>query len=154
MPLMQLSTLVLPDPFGPISANSSPRSTKKETSSSTTRPPNRRLRCSTASSAIPPPRPAILLDLAIGAPPATRLTEVKFLYVLMTPQALAVAIEHDAAVLHHVCVIGNREREACALLDEQDANAELIADHQQLLRQLPHDDRSKAQRQLVHQQDT
>ena len=29
MPLMQLSTLVLPAPFGPISANSSPRSTAK-----------------------------------------------------------------------------------------------------------------------------
>ena len=42
---MQLSTLVLPAPFGPISANSSPGSTAKDTSSSTVKPPKRRLRC-------------------------------------------------------------------------------------------------------------
>ena len=32
MPLMQLSTLVLPAPFGPISASSSPASTASDTS--------------------------------------------------------------------------------------------------------------------------
>ena len=39
---MQLSTLVLPAPFGPISANSSPASTANDTPSSTVRPPKRK----------------------------------------------------------------------------------------------------------------
>jgi hypothetical protein len=38
---MQLSTLVLPAPFGPINANSSPDSMANDTWSRTTRPPKR-----------------------------------------------------------------------------------------------------------------
>src|SRR6476659_1001136 len=107
MPLMQLRTLVLPAPFGPISANNSPRSTANDTSSSTVRPPKCRLKCSTESSAIPPPRPAILLYLTIRAALAAGLAEVEFLHVLMTLEPLAVPVEHHLAVLHDIGVVGD-----------------------------------------------
>src|SRR3569832_1237137 len=118
MPLMQLSTLVLPAPFGPISASSSPGAREKETPSSTGRPPKRRDRFSTGSSAIPPPRPAVLLDVAIATALTGCLPEVEFLHVLVALEALAAAIQHDTAVLHHVSVIGEIERHRRALLDE------------------------------------
>src|SRR5690349_21574107 len=110
MPLMQLSTLVLPAPFGPISARSSPGAAANDTSSSTTRPPNRRVRCSIASSAIPPPAPAILLDVAIAAARARGAAEIELLHVGMLAQALRSAVEHDAAILHDVAVVGDGER--------------------------------------------
>src|SRR5688500_18695776 len=101
MPLMQLSALVLPAPLGPISANNWPGSTANEMRSSTVRPPNRRLRFSTVSSAIPSPRTAVLLDLAVGPAAGAALPQVKLLDVLMAREPGAVAVEHDAAVLHH-----------------------------------------------------
>src|SRR5690349_19848244 len=125
MPLMQLSTLVLPAPLGPISARSSPGAAAHDTSSSTTSPPNRRVRRSTASSAIPPPAPAILLDVAIAAPRARRAAEVELLHVGMRAQPLGGAVEHDAAVLHHVAVVGNRQCDGRALLHQQDREVEL-----------------------------
>src|SRR5687768_3784051 len=127
MPLMQLSALVLPAPFGPISANSWPGSTAKEIPSSTVRPPNRRLRFSTATSAIPSPRAAVLLDLAVGTAAGAALPEVELLDVLMAGQPLAVAVEHDAAVLHHIGVDGDLERNRGALLDQKDGDAEFVA---------------------------
>src|SRR5437660_4113441 len=118
MPLKQLSTLVLPAPFGPISASNSPGAAANETSSSTTSPPNRRVRRSTASSAIPPPAPAILLDVAIAAARACGAAEVELLHVGMLAQPLGRAVKHEAAVLHHVTVVGDGERDRGALLDQ------------------------------------
>src|ERR1051325_8782000 len=46
---MQLKTVVLPAPFGPISALMPPRSTSKVRLSTATRPPKRIVRCSTLS---------------------------------------------------------------------------------------------------------
>src|SRR3954470_15973364 len=46
---MQLNTVVLPAPFGPISAVMVPRATSKERSSTATSPPKRMVRCSTRS---------------------------------------------------------------------------------------------------------
>jgi hypothetical protein len=46
---MQLNTVVLPAPLGPISAVISPRTAVKERSSTATRPPKRMVRCSTRS---------------------------------------------------------------------------------------------------------
>src|SRR5688572_8040312 len=103
---MQLSALVFPAPFGPISANSSPRSTANVTSLSTTSPPKRSVRCSTSSSTIPSPAAAILFDIAVAAARAhADLAEVEFLDVRMIAQPRAVAVEHDAAVLQYVSVI-------------------------------------------------
>jgi hypothetical protein len=46
---MQLNTVVLPAPFGPISAVMAPRAAVNERSFTATRPPKRIVRCSTAS---------------------------------------------------------------------------------------------------------
>src|SRR5712692_2124999 len=100
MPLTQLSTLVLPAPFGPINANSSPAPTASETPSSTVRPPKRSVRRSISSSAIPSPAAA----------------------------ALGRAVEHDPAVLHDVAVVGDFECDRRALLDDQDGDTELTPD--------------------------
>src|SRR5262245_11296518 len=126
---MQLSTLVLPAPLGPISARSSAGSTVNDTPSSTARPPKRRLRPPMSSSAIPSPAAPILLDGAVAAPPtAGRLAEIEFLDIRVAAQALAVAVEHDAAVLHHIAVVGDAERHGRALLHQQDGDPELRAD--------------------------
>src|SRR5215471_1183885 len=152
MPLMQLSTLVLPAPFGPISARSSPGAAANDTSSRTTSPPNRRVRRSTASSAIPPPAPAILLDVAIAPARACAAAEVELLHVGMPAQAFGGAVEYDAAVLHDVAVIGDRERDRRALLDQQDGEIELAPDLHEALRQVIDHDRRESKRQFVDQQ--
>src|SRR6516165_4485831 len=149
---MQLSALVLPAPFGPMSANSSLASTAKEMSSRTVRPPMRSRRFSTASSAIPPPRSAILLYLAVGAALAGHLAEVELLYVLVALEPFAIAIEHDAAVLHHIGVVGDFERCGGTLLNQQDGEAEFVADGREPAGEVPHHDRSQTQRQFVDQQ--
>src|SRR5262249_38902379 len=149
MPLMQLSTEVLPAPFGPISARSSPGAAANDTSSSTTRPPNRSVRRSTASSAIPPPAPALLLDVAVAAARAGGATEVELLHVGMGAQALGRTVEHDAAVLHHVAVVDDRQRDGRALLHQQDGEIELAADFREPLRQVLDHHAGGAERQLV-----
>src|SRR5947209_3042930 len=112
MPLMQLSTLVLPAPLGPMRANSSPAATVNETLSRTVSPPKRRVRPSIANSAIPSPAAAIRLDVAVApAFAAARLAEVELLDVPVLTQPLGGAVEHDPAVLHHVSIVGDLERE-------------------------------------------
>src|SRR5215472_550137 len=128
MPLTQLSTLVLPAPFGPMSANSSPAATASETRSSTVRPPKRRVRPSMSSSAIPSPAAAILLDVAIASSLAALAAEIEFLHVRVLAQALSRAVKHDAAVFHDIAVIGDVERYSGALLHDQDGDAELAPD--------------------------
>src|SRR6185503_6926932 len=136
MPPMQLSTLVLPAPLGPISANSSAGSTANDTASSTARPPKRRLKPSMSSSAIPSPAAAVLLDGAVAAPlAAARLPQIEFLHVGMAGEALAVAVEHDAAVLHDVAVVGDAERHRRALLHQHDGDPEVLANLQEPLGQ-------------------
>src|SRR5215213_1238862 len=66
-PQMQFSTEVLPAPFGPTSANSSPGRGANETPCRTCRPPKARRIDSTRSSAIPAAGAAILLHVAIVA---------------------------------------------------------------------------------------
>src|SRR6187402_2373955 len=148
MPLMQLSALVLPAPLGPMSANSSPAATENDTSSSTVRPPKRRHKCATSSSAIPPPRPAILLDGPVRAALAAGLAEVEFLHVLVALEPFAVAVEHDAAVLHHIGMIGDGQRGGGALLDQQNGNAEFVADREQPPRKVLHNHGRQPEREL------
>src|SRR5512147_2132996 len=153
MPLMQLSTLVLPAPFGPISAKSSPASTCSDTSVSTARPPNLSDRPSTLSSAtrrLPPRRVA---QRAIAAPLlAACLAEIGFLDLAPAAQLGGGALEHDAAALQHIGVVGDGERHAGILLDQQHGDAELLADAGEAARQLLDHERRQAQRQLVDQQ--
>src|SRR5215467_348404 len=149
---MQLRTLVLPAPFGPIRANSSPGSTAKETPSSTTRPPKRSVRPSISISAIPSPAAAILLHLAIAAPVARRVAEIKLLDVTMGQQARAVAVEHDTSVLQYIAIVGDRERYGGALLDDHDRDAELVADLFEPHHQVFDHDRREPERQFVDEQ--
>src|SRR5688500_18814431 len=136
MPLMQLSTLVLPAPFGPIRANSSPGSTANDTPSSTVSPPKRSDRPSNTRSAIPPPAPAVLLDVPVAAALAARMAEIELLDVRMAAQAGAVAVEDNATVLHDVAVVGDLQDGGGALLDDQDRDAELAADLDQAADQI------------------
>src|SRR5262245_7501683 len=152
MPLTQLSTLVLPAPFGPISANSSPASTANDTRSSTVRPPKRSVRPSIARSAIPPPATAILLDVAVAASLAAGMTQIELLDIRVAAQPIGVAIEDDPAVLHHVAVVGDLQRHGRALLDDQDGDAELAPNLGEAAQQVLHHDRRQAERQLVDQQ--
>src|SRR5262245_14129217 len=153
MPLTQLRRLVLPAPFGPMRANSSPASTASDTLSRTVSPPNRSVRASMANSAIPSPGAAILLDVAIAPASTGHVPEIEFLDVAMLAQALGAAVEHDAAVLEHIAVVGNIEGKARALLDQEDGEAELAADPDQPMQQVLHNDRRQAERELVDQQE-
>src|SRR6185437_2140333 len=124
MPLMQLSTLVLPPPFGPIRASSSPASTCSDTSVSTVRPPNRSDRRSTDSSAMRALRARRLPQRAIAAALlAARLAQVGLLDLAPAAQIGSGALQHDAAVLEHVAVIGDSQRHADVLLDQQHSDA-------------------------------
>src|SRR5512139_428032 len=152
MPLTQLSTLVLPAPFGPMSANSSPASTASDTPSSTVSPPKRSVRRSSASSAIPPPAAAILLHIAVVPAFAASGAEIEFLDVGMAAQALGAAVEHDPAVLHHVAVVGDLQRHGRALLHDQDGDAELAPDFDQPAQQILDHHGSEAEGELVDQQ--
>src|SRR5271163_1352039 len=61
---MQLNTVVLPAPFGPIKAVMVPRPTSKLRSSMASRPPKRMVKCSTRSTV--PPSPGISPFLAMA----------------------------------------------------------------------------------------
>src|SRR6516165_2633560 len=152
MPLTQLSTLVLPAPFGPISANSSPAATASDTPSSTVRPPKRKVRRSISSSAIPSPAAAILLHLAITPALAALEAEIEFLDVRVATQALGRAVEHDPPVLHDVAVVGDLERHRRALLHDEDRDAEFAPDLGKPAQQIFHHHRREAERELVDQQ--
>src|SRR5262245_20757729 len=149
MRLMQLKALVLPAPFGPISANSSPDSTANDSPSSTVRPPKRRHRLSTSSSAIPPPAAAVLLHVAVAAAftPAG-LAEVELLNIGMVAEQGAVAVEHDAAVLQHVAVVRDGEGNGRALLHQHHGDGELALDLNETRHQVVHHHRRHPQRQL------
>src|SRR5436305_8362064 len=96
-------------------ARSSPASMANDTPSSTLRPRKPRWTSRKSSSAIPPPRATVLLDLAVTAPGA-RAAEIELRHVRVRAQSLGRTVEDDAAVLHHVAVIGRRERHARVLL--------------------------------------
>src|SRR5215470_7688703 len=119
MPLMQLSTLVLPAPYGPISASSSAGSTASDTPSSTVSPPKLKRSSSISSSAIPSPIASVLLHLPVAAARSLlRLAEVELLYVRMVAEAGGIAVENDAAVLQHVAVVDHPQRNGSGLLDD------------------------------------
>src|SRR2546426_6472182 len=104
---MQFTTEVLPAPLGPISARSSPCLTSKETSSRTFRPPKARETPESASSelTIPAPGPAVLLDVTIAASRTASRAKIELTYVLVRPQPLRSAVQHDPAALHDVAVV-------------------------------------------------
>src|SRR5689334_2629269 len=117
---MQLSTLVLPAPLGPIRAISSAASTASETPSSTLRPPKARLRSVISSSAIPSPIATVLFDRTIAAALAgIRLPEIELAHVRVLGEALGAAVEHDAAVFQDVAVVDHAQGQCRVLLHDQ-----------------------------------
>src|SRR5581483_8633131 len=153
MPLMQLSTLVLPAPLGPISASSSPASTCSDTSLSTASPPKRSDRCSTASSAMRPLRGRRVPQCAIAAALlAARLTEVGLLDLAAAAQLCGAALQHDPAVFQDIAVVGDGQSRADVLLDQEYRDAELFSDVGEPPRQVLDQYRGKSERQLVDQQ--
>src|SRR3954468_24849261 len=152
MPLTQLSTLVLPAPLGPMSANSSLAFTASDTPSRTVSPPKRSVRRSSVSSAIPPPAAPILLHVAVISALAALGAEIELLDVGMAAQARGGAVEHDPSALHHVAVVGDLQRYGRALLHDQDGDAELAPDFDQPAQQIFNHDRSEAEREFVDQQ--
>src|SRR3954464_11132677 len=124
MPQMQFSTLVLPAPFGPMSASSSPASTVNDTPSRTFRPPKARWSARSSSSAIPASRAAVLLDLAIAAARA-RAAEIELGNIGVRAQALRCAVEHHPSLIRHITIVGDIECHARVLLDEENRHAEL-----------------------------
>ena len=67
-------------------------------------------------------------------------------------QPLGRAVEHDAAVLHDVAVVGDVERDPRVLLDQEDRDPELVADRLQPRGEVLHDERREAERELVDEQ--
>src|SRR5262249_12991071 len=153
MPLTQLSTLVLPAPFGPMSANSSPAVTASETRSSTVRPPKRRVRASISSSAIPSPAAAILLDVAIASSLAALAAEIEFLDIRVLAQALGGAVEYNAAVFHDIAVVGDVERHSGALLYDQNGDPEFTPDFGKPSHQIFHQYGCETEREFIDQQE-
>src|SRR3954466_12357744 len=151
MPQMQFSTLVLPAPFGPMSASSSPASTVNDTPSRTFRPPKARWSARSSSSAIPASRAAVLLDVAIAAA-RTRAAEIELGHIGVRAEALRCAVEHHPPVLHHIAIVRDIERHARVLLDEENRHAELAPYGLQALHQLLDEQRRESLRQLVHYQ--
>src|SRR5262245_34371625 len=80
---MQLNTVVLPAPFGPISAVMSPRRALKEKSLIATSPPKRMLRCSTLST------DARFARDAVSLPPAAGRADVLGAALIRAPRAPA-----------------------------------------------------------------
>src|SRR5690349_4736291 len=150
---MQLSTLVLPAPLGPIRASSSAGATLSEIPSRTVSPPKARCKSSMASSAIPPPIAAVLLDLAIaaalsgGGSPEVELGDVG---VLGEPGGAAV--EHDAAIFQDIAVVDDAQGQGRVLLDDQQRQGQRAADGEQALQEIGDDDGGEPQRQFVDEQ--
>src|SRR3990172_793865 len=117
---MQFSPDVFPAPFGPMSASSSPGRASKDTPFRTVSPPKASDKLSTRSvapSAIPAAAPSVLLDFAVAPPAcAAARAQVELAHVRVAAQPLGSAVEHDAAVLHEVAVVGDFERDIPVLL--------------------------------------
>src|SRR5688572_32124990 len=152
MPQMQFSTDVLPAPFGPMSASSSPRRAWNDTSCRTASPPNDREMFCSWSSAIPAPAAAVLLHVAVAAALPGAGAQVELADVLVRAQPLGRAVKDDAPVFHHVAVVGDLERHLRVLLHDEQRDPEAVPDLAQALHELSHHERREAQGQLVDQE--
>src|SRR5216684_8690149 len=99
----------------------------------------------------PPLAPAVVLDVAERAAAFAADAEIEFLDVLVFAQRRGVAVEHHAAVLQDVAVMGVAQRHVGVLLGQQDrdllALVEVLDDLEDLLDEL----RRQAHRRLVEQ---
>src|ERR1051326_309586 len=71
--------------------------------------------------------PLVMLDVAVGLARADLVeTEIEFLDVGVAAQLLGRTFQHDAAVLHHVAVVGDVEHDCCVLLDDENGEVALL----------------------------
>src|SRR5436190_11784731 len=157
MPQMQLSTLVLPAPLGPIRHRSSASRVANDTPCKTSRPPNARPTSRSSRwgpSAIPAPAPPVLLDVAVAALPLAAEAQVELADVRVLPEFIGGAGKDDPAVLEHVRVIGDIECNRGVLLNEQDRHPEIASNLLQEPDELLDDQRRQPLGQLVDQQQT
>src|SRR5687768_2510292 len=175
-----LSTVVLPAPLGPMTDTISPRGTSKLTRVTACTPPNALLtsRMETSASepaaalpdlpsiaaraeslfkrpselAQPPFAPAVVLHVAVGlALPDPGQPQVELLDVLVLADRLRVAVEHDAAALHHVAVLRELQRDGGVLLGQQDGHAFLAVQPAHGLENLVNEHGRETHRRLVEQ---
>ena len=83
---------------------------------------------------------------------AARLAEIGFLDFAAAAQLRGGAFQHHAPVLQDVAVIGDLQRHAGVLLNQQNGDAELLPDAGEPPRQIFDHHRRQAERELVHQQ--
>src|SRR5689334_12879981 len=152
MPQMQFSTEVLPAPLGPMSARSSPLFARSETLRSTDRPPKESETLSRSRSAIPASAAAVLLDITVATPLRRSGAEIELADVLVRTQLLRRAVQHHAAVLHHIPVVRDFERHLRVLLDDEQREAEAVAHVAQASHQLADHEWREAEGELIHQQ--
>src|SRR5688572_31237784 len=175
-----LRTVVLPAPLGPMTDTISPRGTSRLTRVTACTPPNALLtsRMETSASepaaalpdltsiaaraaslfrrpselAQPPFTPAVMLHIAVGlALPDPGQPQVELLDVLVLADRLRVAVEHDAAVLHHVAVLRELQRDGGVLLREQHGHAFLAVQPAHRLENLVNEHGREPHRRLVEQ---
>src|SRR5216684_4005194 len=123
-----LRTVVFPAPFGPMTDMISPRGTSKLTFCTACTPPNDLETSWISSNALtgmssrePPLAPAVVFHITVTlalADPGQ--AQVELLDVFVVGDRLRVAVEDDAAVLHHVAVRRVLERDRRVLLREED----------------------------------
>src|SRR6202011_4089065 len=77
--------------------------------------------------------------------------EVGALHLRRVEQARTGSREHDAAAFHDVGVVGDLERLACVLLDQQDGLS-FLSELPQRVKNPGHQLRRESERRLVHQQ--
>src|SRR6266545_7085335 len=120
-----LSSVVLPAPLGPMTETRSPWVTSRLTRLTACTPPNALDTSRISSSALigrsrePAFPPAVVFDVAVAlALPDSAEAQVELLDVLVLADRLGVAVQHDAARLHHVGVLGGFERHRHVLLGQ------------------------------------
>src|SRR4029077_17754494 len=90
---------------------------------------------------------AVMLGVAIGFAGAGLVEpEIEFLDVGILPQAVGRAFEHDAAVFHHIAVVGDVERQRRVLLYEEDRQLLLLLQSEDHAEDFLDDHRREAQR--------
>src|SRR6185369_10841847 len=130
------SSDVLPAPLGPITETRSPCATSRLTRLTACTPPKALETSRISSRALirwlailvdralhssqPPLAPPVVLDVTIAlALPDTAQPQVELADVLVLADGLGVAVQHDAASLHHVGILGMAERHRGVLLGQQ-----------------------------------
>src|SRR6185295_14233907 len=120
-----LSRVVLPAPLGPITESRSPSFTSRLTRLTACTPPNDLETSRTSRSALicsrePALAPAVVLHVAVAlALPDAGESQIELLDVLVVADGPGVAVQNNAARLHHIAVLRVLQSDRGVLLGEQ-----------------------------------